>query len=258
METAARPTGIATVSVGDGAWPDIGNDAPNHTSTTCSTGMEDTEGPGWPGYGAGGRWQGLQDNEPTSTTHQHTDPTGVGSAGGSGGHGWPGPTAPGIPARQGCGARGRRQGLAGQRDDTPSEARSADGSRAGRRPRAQAHQAARLSKRAGRSTSITTTPQVWRAPEGPEGTGGLRGAAPSEARSPSLAGSRSLRCSEHPWGLKRLRLGTLSARLARNALAARFAQGQAAVAVDGRTHVDEAWARQERRVGAGAELADGV
>ena len=115
METAARPTGIATVSVGDGAWPDIGNDAPNHTSTTCSTGMEDTEGPGWPGYGAGGRWQGLQDNEPTSTTHQHTDPTGVGSAGGSGGHGWPGPTAPGIPARQGCGARGWRQGLARHR-----------------------------------------------------------------------------------------------------------------------------------------------
>ena len=58
-------------------------------------------------------------------------------------------------AGPGCGARGRRQGLAGQRADTPSEARSADGSRAGRRPRA--HQAARLSKRAGRSASITTT-----------------------------------------------------------------------------------------------------
>jgi len=144
--------------------------------------MEGAGRPGRPDRGAGGRWQGLQDNEPTPTTHQHTDPTGVGSAGGSGGHGWPDPTAPGIPARQGCGARGRRQGLAGQWADTPSEARSADGSRAGRRPRA--HQAARLSKRAGRSTSITTTPQVWRAPEGPEGTGGFRGAAPSEARSP--------------------------------------------------------------------------
>ena len=44
----------------------------------------------------------------------------------------------------GCGARGRRRGLAGLRDDAPSEARSADGSRAGRRPRA--HQAARPSK----------------------------------------------------------------------------------------------------------------
>ena len=40
-----------------------------------------------------------------------------------------------------CGARGRRQGLAGLRGDAPSEARGADGERAGRRPRV--HQAAR-------------------------------------------------------------------------------------------------------------------
>ena len=44
----------------------------------------------------------------------------------------------------GCGARGRRRGLAGLRDDAPSEAHGADGSRAGRRPRA--HQAARPSR----------------------------------------------------------------------------------------------------------------
>ena len=43
----------------------------------------------------------------------------------------------------GCGARGRRRDLAGQRADAPSEARGADGSRAGRRPRAR--QAARPS-----------------------------------------------------------------------------------------------------------------
>ena len=43
----------------------------------------------------------------------------------------------------GCGTRGRRQGLAGQRADAPSDARGADGSRAGRRPRAR--QAARPS-----------------------------------------------------------------------------------------------------------------
>ena len=43
----------------------------------------------------------------------------------------------------GCGARGRRLGLAGQRVDAPSEARGADGERAGRRPRAR--QAARPS-----------------------------------------------------------------------------------------------------------------
>ena len=45
-------------------------------------------------------------------------------------------------------------------------------------------------------------PQVWRAPEGPEGTGGLRGAAPNEVRPPSLAGGRGLRRPEHPWGHK--------------------------------------------------------
>ena len=59
-----------------------------------------------------------------------TGPTGVEGAGGTGG--------------PGCGARGRWQGLAGLRDDAPSKARGADGSRAGRRPRA--HQAARPSK----------------------------------------------------------------------------------------------------------------
>ena len=58
------------------------------------------------------------------------DAVGVKGAGGTGG-----------PGR---GAGGRRQGLAGLRGDAPSEARSADGSRAGRRPRAQP--AARPSK----------------------------------------------------------------------------------------------------------------
>ena len=43
-------------------------------------------------------------------------------------------------------------------------------------------------------------PLVWRAPEGPEGTGGLRGAAPNVVRLPSLAGGRALRRPEHPWG----------------------------------------------------------
>ena len=54
-------------------------------------------------------------------------PTGVEGTGGCGG--------------PGCGARGRWRGLAGLRADAPSEARGADGSRAGRRPRA--HRAAR-------------------------------------------------------------------------------------------------------------------
>ena len=45
-------------------------------------------------------------------------------------------------------------------------------------------------------------PLVRRAPEGPEGTGGLRGAAPNEVRSPSLAGGRALRRPEHQRGHK--------------------------------------------------------
>ena len=50
-----------------------------------------------------------------------------------------------------------------------------------------------------RASSAHQAPLVWRAPEGPEGTGGLRGAAPNEVRSPSLAGGRGLRRPEHPW-----------------------------------------------------------
>ena len=45
-------------------------------------------------------------------------------------------------------------------------------------------------------------PPVWRAPEGPEGTGGLRDAAPSEAKSPSFAGGRARQRPEHPWSHK--------------------------------------------------------
>ena len=54
----------------------------------------------------------------------------------------------------------------------------------------------------GRAIHSAPAPPVWRAPEGPEGTGGLRGAAPNEVRSPSLAGGRALRRPEHPWGNK--------------------------------------------------------
>ena len=51
-------------------------------------------------------------------------------------------------------------------------------------------------------TPAHPAPPVWRAPEGPEGTGGLRGAVPNEVRSPSLAGGRALRRPQHPWGHK--------------------------------------------------------
>ena len=52
------------------------------------------------------------------------------------------------------------------------------------------------------SNTATKAPQVWKAPEGPEGTGGLRGAAPNDVRPSSLAGGRALRRPEHPWGHK--------------------------------------------------------
>ena len=54
------------------------------------------------------------------------------------------------PKRLGYGAWGRRQGLAGLRDDAPSEARGADGERAGRRPRAPTRRQAREHKLRGR------------------------------------------------------------------------------------------------------------
>ena len=49
----------------------------------------------------------------------------------------------------------------------------------------------------GRHHTAPKAPPVWRAPEGPEGTGGLRGAAPNEVRPPSLARGRALRRPEH-------------------------------------------------------------
>ena len=60
--------------------------------------------------------------------------------------------------RRGRGAGGRRQGLAGQRVNAPSEARGADDSRAGSRPRA--HQAARHhEQRRGRAAAHEHTKQ---------------------------------------------------------------------------------------------------
>ena len=118
--------------------------------------------------GGGEAWPGFK---PTRrATHQQPSAAGVEGAGGTGGHGRAsrsttpsrrlacGDLAGGrarrrpehqrsrkqqaqsqIPAAAavGCGRARRRQGLAGLRDDAPSEARGADGSRAGRRPRAR-------------------------------------------------------------------------------------------------------------------------
>ena len=73
-----------------------------------------------------------------------------------------------------------------------------------RRFHARDFQCTRAIAEPGRTTSRRAEPHisdqappVWRAPEGPEGTGGLRGAAPNEVRPPSLAGGRALRRPEH-------------------------------------------------------------
>ena len=111
--------------------------------------------------GGGGAWPGSETTRPTK--RQRPRVAGVKGAGGTGGHGrasrrgaerssrrgrlagGPPPTgthsdqAPlvwRVPGGTCRGAGGRRRGLAGLRDDAPSEARGADDSRAGRRPAA--------------------------------------------------------------------------------------------------------------------------
>ena len=69
----------------------------------------------------------------------------------------------------GCGARGRRRGLAGLRDDAPSEARGADGSRAGRRPRAQPAARPDSTPRGARNTSGTTSSHATQTRGSPRG-----------------------------------------------------------------------------------------
>ena len=87
----------------------------------------------------------------------------------------------------GSGAWGRRQGLAGLRDDAPSEARGADGERAGRRPRAPTRRQAREHKLHGRRAGSSRRGcRAGSSQRGGRQAGssrrGLRDDAPSEAR----------------------------------------------------------------------------
>ena len=101
-------------------------------------------------------------------------------------HNWATCSTPVRTGGPGCGARGRWQGLAGQRADAPSKARGADGSRAGRRPRA--HQAARHT--AGRAQGWARRPRAHQAARpsrpgprlGPLPTGTQRGPKPEQRR----------------------------------------------------------------------------
>ena len=118
------------------------------------------------------------------------------------------PSRPQRAAGPGGGARGRRRGLAGQRDNAPCHASATRphwcGGRRRNLPRCRWAVAGpgRASRRRAEPHISDQAPLVWRAPEGPEGTGGLRGAAPNEVRPPSLAGGRGLRRPEHPWDPK--------------------------------------------------------
>ena len=129
---------------------------PPHTSTPDAASVEGAGVSGGPGCGAHGRRRGRGGFETTCNHAQHRrrrrceghqreqrarlrcpwavagpgrasntiSTPGAASVEGAGGNGGPG-----------CGARGRWRGLAGLRGDAPSEARGADDSRAGRRPR---------------------------------------------------------------------------------------------------------------------------
>ena len=102
-----------------------------------------------------------------------------------------------------CGARGWRRGLAGLRGDAPSEARGADGSRAGRRPRA--HQAARPG-RAHRATLPGKAPGTPVGPHSHTATRGLKDKKSWWRVSPSCfggglcGGGRARRWRRPIWG----------------------------------------------------------
>ena len=100
-----------------------------------------------------------------------------------------------------------RQGLAGRRADAPATRQHARPHWCGRRWRGRRAWLRCPWAVAGPGQAIYSDPAplVWKAPEGPEGTGGLRGAAPNEVRPPSLAGGRDLRRPEHQRGHKQPR-----------------------------------------------------
>ena len=112
--------------------------------------------------GGGGAWPGSETTH--RVTRQRPRTTGLERTGGT------------------CrGAGGRRRGLAGLRDDAPSEARGADGERAGRRP--PAHTAARPIKAGHAAAGNQVVPQApagkVRTPRSTPGSGrpgGRRGA----------------------------------------------------------------------------------
>ena len=178
---------------GGGAWRTTSRRTTTQ-STSGAAGLEGTGGSGGPGCDARGRRRGpdksrmqfknTSDVTLQTDTNQHDTRGELHAKLRNDGH-LPANHAP--PAwrasedrRRGRGAGGRRQGLAGQRVDAPSEARGADDSRAGRRPRA--HQAARHhEQRHGRAAAHEHTKQpgtTSNAAGGPPPTGTHSSPAP--------------------------------------------------------------------------------
>ena len=172
-----------------------GQDGATHNRLGAA-GLEDTGGSGRPGCGAGGRRRGLAGQRVDVPPHKAPQalpvwrapegPEGRAAVPVGGGGAWL--RCPWAAAGPGCDARGRRQGLVGQRVDAPSEARGADDPRAGRRPRA--HQAARLHT----STPSSPAPQPGPPPPGTPAASQatLRHQRPHTAKPPSPAGAGRL------------------------------------------------------------------
>ena len=124
----------------------------------------------------------------TTAPHAVTSPTSVKGTGGTGG------------ARLRCPWATAGPGRAHLQHSAASAARvEGAGGTGGARLRRPWAAAALAEQRADAPshTPADQAPPVWRAPEGPEGAGGLRGVAPNAVRQPSLAGGRALRRPEH-------------------------------------------------------------
>ena len=169
-----------------------------------ATGVSRERFPMYAGYG--GAWPGTESTH--RATHQRPGTAGVEGAGGTGGHGRASRST--TPSRRlACGdlaggrARRRPEHQRSRKQQAQSQIPAAAAVGGGgawlRRPWAAAGPGRASSRRTEPHIS-DQAPPVWRAPEGPEGTGGLRGAAPNEVRPPSLAGGRALRRPEHQRG----------------------------------------------------------
>ena len=211
--------GMAAVPVGGGgAWPGFETTRRVIHQQPGATGVEGTGETRGPGCGTRGRRRGLagfRGDAPSNISdlaplvwRAPERPVGLAAVPVGGGGAWPGfettrrvihqqPGTTGVEGTGGIcrGAGGRWRGLAGLRDDAPSEARGADGSRAGRRP--PAHTAAGPSGARNTRGAISNQPsnhatQTRGSPRGPPRVHAVSGALSAVAApQPRRPGPRS-------------------------------------------------------------------